>query len=327
MPDAAAPRQPPLLGNDPRIARILELVRRVADSEATVLITGETGTGKELVARLLHASSCRAREPFLAVNCGSLTESLLEAELFGVMRGAFTGAVASRVGKFEAAARGTIFLDEAATMGHGMQVALLRVLQSGEFTPVGGTSSRTSCARVVAAVNVNLQALVTAGSFRSDLYYRLNVIQLELPPLRERRSDIPDLAAHFLDRYAARYGKVGLQLSDSVRIALMQHDYPGNVRELENAIHRAVVLAEGAALAIGDLPLDFHARSPDDDAAACATAFHAAKAALVARFERDYLSAALLRSRGVIVDAARDVGLSERVFHVKLRKYGIREVR
>lgn len=327
MPDSSAPLSPTLLGRDPRIARALELVRRVADTEATVLIRGETGTGKEVIARLLHQRSARAREPFVAVNCGALPESLLEVELFGATRGAYTGATVARAGKFEAAGRGTILLDEAATMGHAMQVALLRVLQSGEFTPIGSSVPRISRARVVAAVNVSLHDLVAAGSFRADLYYRLNVIQLELPPLRERRDDILELASHFLARYAVQYGKVGLRLTEPVRIALMQHDYPGNVRELENAIHRAVVLAEDATLSTRDLPADFHALPRDDDAAGRGTAFHLAKAALVARFERDYLSAALMRARGVIVDAARDVGLSERVFHVKLRKYGMRQAR
>jgi DNA-binding NtrC family response regulator len=325
MTCTTAPTSVQLMGSDPRIAHVHEIVRRVADAEATVLIRGETGTGKEVVARLLHTSSIRAREPFIAVNCGALPDSLLEAELFGATKGAFTGAVTARVGKFEAAQRGTIFLDEVASMGQSMQVALLRVLQSGEFTPVGTAIPRLSRARVVAAVNTDLQTLVASGSFRADLYYRLNVIQLELPPLRERSADVMPLAEHFLERFSVRYGKVGLRLSDTARRCLAAHSYPGNVRELENAIHRAVVMAVGPTLSAHDLPSDFGASLSCGAATpGRTTAFHHAKAVLVAHFEREFLTAALLRTQGVVVDAARQVGLSERVFHVKLRKYGIR---
>jgi DNA-binding NtrC family response regulator len=311
-----------LLGHDARIQQVLEVVRRVADAEATVLIRGETGTGKELIARLLHAQSRRARAPLVAVNCGALPESLLEAELFGAARGAYTGAIAARVGKFEAASDGTIFLDEVASMSSAMQVALLRVLQSGEFTPVGATQSRVSTARVVAAVNSDLKELVAAGQFRADLYYRLNVIQLDLPPLRERTGDLPLLAEHFLAMYRMRYRKPHLSFSPELLDALCRHDYPGNVRELENLVHRAVVLAEGDVLSVRDLPRDF---APDRRNAERSrpAAFHSAKAYLVEGFERDFLVAALGRAQGVITEAARQIGLSERVFHVKLRKYGI----
>lgn len=321
-PSALAPVV--ILGHDPRIQQVLEVVRRVADADATVLIRGETGTGKELIARLLHAQSRRGREPLVAVNCGALPESLLEAELFGAVRGAYTGAVTARIGKFEAASRGTIFLDEVASMSSAMQVALLRVLQSGEFTPVGMSHSRTSSARVVAAVNTDLKDLVAAGQFRADLFYRLNVIQLDLPPLRERTGDLPLLAEHFLAMYRVRYGKPRLSFSPEILEALRGHDFPGNVRELENLIHRAVVLAEGEMLTARDLPRDF-TPSPDRGVVARSgpAAFHSTKAFLVERFERDFLVAALGRAQGVITEAARQIGLSERVFHVKLRKYGI----
>lgn len=324
MSDRNAHSSVQLMGSDPRIAHVLEIVRRVADAEATVLIRGETGTGKEVVARLLHAQSIRLHEPFIAVNCGALPDTLLEVELFGATKGAFTGAVTARTGKFEAAQRGTIFLDEVASMGQSMQVALLRVLQSGEFTPVGTATPRVSRARVVAAVNTDLQTLVASGAFRADLFYRLNVIQLELPPLREHRADVIPLAEHFLERYSARYGKVGLTLSESMRRCLVAHTYPGNVRELENAIHRAVVLATSASLSVCDLPPDFGDAQHSAAVRGRATAFHQAKAVLVAHFEREFLTAALQRTHGVVVAAARQVGLSERVFHVKLRKYGIR---
>jgi DNA-binding NtrC family response regulator len=310
-----------LLGCDPRIREVLEVVRRVADTDATVLIRGETGTGKELVARLLHERSRRANAPLVAVNCGAMPESLLEAELFGATRGAYTGALTARIGKFEAAGSGTIFLDEVATMTSAMQVALLRVLQSGEFTPVGTSQPRLSAARVVAAANTDLKALVAQGQFRADLYYRLNVIQLDLPPLRERSGDVPLLAEHFLATYRTRYGKVGLTMSPELVAELCSHDFPGNVRELENLIHRAVVLAERDTLTVDDLPRDFAHRA--STTRSVPDAFHAAKAFLVERFERDFLQAALERAHGVITEAARQVGLSERVFHVKLRKYGI----
>jgi DNA-binding NtrC family response regulator len=312
-----------LLGHDPRIQQVLEVVRRVADADATVLIRGETGTGKELVARLLHLQSRRAHEPMVAVNCGALTESLLEAELFGAARGAYTGAVTARVGKFEAASRGTIFLDEVTSMSSAMQVALLRVLQSGEFTPVGVSHARISSARVVAAVNADLKGLVAAGQFRADLFYRLNVIQLELPPLRERAGDVPLLAEHLLAMYRMRYRKPRLSLSPEMLEALCRHDYPGNVRELENVIHRAVVLADGDVLTTRDLPRDFAPSDRSTPTRPGPAPFHSAKAFLVERFERDFLVAALGRAQGVITEAARQIGLSERVFHVKLRKYGI----
>ena len=324
MSETNAQHSVQLMGTDPRIAHVHEIVRRVADAEATVLISGETGTGKEVVARLLHTQSGRAREPFIAVNCGALPDSLLEVELFGATKGAFTGAVTARIGKFEAAQRGTIFLDEVASMGQAMQVALLRVLQSGEFTPVGTAAPRTSRARVVAAVNTDLQTLVASGTFRADLFYRLNVIQLELPPLRERLDDVMLLAGHFLERYSARYGKTGLRFSAAALRCLAGHTYPGNVRELENAIHCAVVLATTSTLSVHDLPSNFSSAVPAAVTAARGTAFHHAKAVLVAHFEREFLTAALKNTQGVVVDAARQVGLSERVFHVKLRKYGIR---
>lgn len=310
-----------MLGDDPRLLRLLELVRRVADTDATVLINGETGTGKEVVARLLHGESRRRREPFLAVNCGAIPESLQEAEMFGATRGAFTGAAASRAGVFEAATRGTVFLDEVASMGHALQVALLRVLQSGEFTPIGSTQSRVSGARIIAAANVNLQALVASGQFRSDLYYRLNVIQLDLPPLRERRGDIAKLVAHFAQTFCARYGKPPLTFAPALLHRLCAHDYPGNVRELQNLVHRLVLLAGSSSLTLSDLPYDFQTTSPAP--VQPARLFRQAKACVVEGFERAFLSAALARSGGVIADAARDTGLSERVFHVKVRKYAL----
>ncbi len=324
MSDSSGNQQIALLGNDARVLAVAEIVRRVADAEATVLIHGETGTGKEVVARMLHVTSCRSREPFVAVNCGALPESLLESELFGATKGAYTGALTSRTGKFEAAQRGTIFLDEVASMSQPMQVALLRVLQSGEFTPIGTSTPRVSQARVVAAVNTDLSGLVAEGTFRADLYYRLNVIQIDLPPLRERRDDVLVLADHFLATFAAKYGKRGLTLSDGARACLRHHQYPGNVRELENAIHRAVVLTEGLVVGVHDLPPQFVPVRDDAGDRWRAKAFHHAKAVHVARFEREFLSAALEQTRGVVVDAARRVGLSERVFHIKLRKYGMR---
>ena len=312
-----------LVGRSPAILEILDLVDRVARTDATVLLVGETGTGKELIARQLHALSLRASRRFLAVNCGAIPQTLIESELFGHAKGAFTGATTRRVGKFEAADGGTVFLDEVASMSEAMQVDLLRVLQSGEYSPVGSALNLACDVRIIAASNQDITPLIESHKFRADLYYRLNIIRMELPPLRSRRDDIPLLASHVLGMVGGPSGKPAPKLSDESLELLMLHDYPGNVRELENILRRAVILCRGDTIEPGDLPPELNARQHQLTRNPGAR-FHEAKAHVIEEFERAYLTASLERTGGVISQAARSTGLSERNFHVKLRRYGIR---
>jgi DNA-binding NtrC family response regulator len=310
------------VGQDPAVRAALDLVRRIAPTRATVLITGETGTGKDLIARLLHARSDRADRPLLAVNCGAIADTLVESELFGHARGAFTGANAQRAGKFAAAHGGTLFFDEVTSMSPRTQSALLRVLQSGEYCPIGSEQTVVCDVRVIAAVNQELRDLVAAGTFRADLFYRLNIVRIHLPPLRERRADLPMLIDHYLRLFAQRYGRGTVQLDPSSRRQLLAYDYPGNVRELETIIHRATLLGEGPVVSVEGLLEPAPAMVPAGRSEELGS-FHRDKARVVEKFERDYLLAAMRRSRGVITEAARAAGLSERNFHLKLRKYGL----
>ncbi len=243
-----------ILGITPRMQRVLKLVERIAPTDSPVLITGESGTGKELVARALHYQSSRADRPFVAVNCGALPENLVESELFGHARGSFTGATHEKKGLFEEADQGTLFLDEVAEIPPSLQVKLLRVLQHGEIRRVGENQPRLVNVRVLAATNKDLAVALKSGEFREDLYYRLNVFQIEMPALRDRREDIPILAMYFLTRYAHRSGKPLEEFSQGAQAALLNYDYPGNVRELENAVQRAVTMSEGKSVQAQDLP-------------------------------------------------------------------------
>jgi len=244
-----------IVAESPAMRQVLDLVARVAPTDATVLIQGESGTGKELVARALHANSRRRQQPFIALNCGALPEPLLESELFGHARGAFTGAVEAKKGLFEEADRGTLFLDEISETSPATQVKLLRVLQDGEIRRVGSNTPVRTDVRIIAATNQNLASLVAAGRFREDLYYRLQVLPIEIPPLRARPEDILPLADHFVRLYSRRYGRSISGLSQSARDAILAHNWPGNVRELENAIERAVILAAGDQITAQDLVL------------------------------------------------------------------------
>ena len=236
----------------------------VAETDATVLIRGETGTGKELIASVLHYNSDRADGPFVKVNCGALSENLLESELFGHVRGAFTGAVQDREGRFELADGGTIFLDEIGSVSHRLQVKLLRVLQEKEFERVGGTETVSVDTRIVAATNVDLEARIEQGEFREDLYYRLNVIPIFIPPLRERREDIPFLVEHFLDKYNEAYGKDVRKMSRELLDLLTEYHWPGNVRELENCVERAVVLSQSGSITADLLPINIRSLRQQD---------------------------------------------------------------
>ncbi len=242
-----------IIGNSPVFRQTLDVAIQAAPSMATILILGESGTGKELVARAIHENSSRDNGPFIAVNCAALPETIMEAELFGYERGAFTGAVQKRNGRFKAADRGTIMLDEVAEMSPSVQVKLLRVLQEGEFEPLGGTTVQSDV-RVIAATNRDLEEEVRRGAFREDLYYRLNVIVVNLPPLRQRLEDVPLLAEHFLSQYASRNGKDVQEIDSEAMEFLASYHWPGNVRELENVVERAVVLTRDQVIRPADLP-------------------------------------------------------------------------
>src|SRR5215467_11827174 len=251
---------PPIVGASARMQRLLKLVARVAPTESTVLLLGESGTGKELVARSLHVLSKRAQGPFVAVNVGAIPESLIESELFGYAKGAFTGATSERAGLVEEAHQGTLFLDEIGDMPLGTQVKLLRTLENNEVRRLGENTPRLVDVRVVAATHRDLQALVAEGKFRGDLYYRLNVVQIEMPPLRERGGDVGLLASYFLDRAARRAGRKTLRFTPEAESHLGRYDWPGNVRELENAVEHAVAVSEGPLLSANELPASV--RSP-----------------------------------------------------------------
>lgn len=243
-----------IIGDSPQIKRVMDLVHTVAQSDSTVVIRGESGTGKELIARAIHAHSERRYHPIVAVNCGALAETLLESELFGHEKGAFTGAQSRRKGKFELADKGTLFLDEIGNISQKMQMELLRVLESKQFTRVGGNQTIKVDIRLICATNKNLEMAVADGSFREDLYYRINVFTIVLPPLRERKSDIPLLTAHFIDKYSQSMNKEIKDISPQAMDLLIRHHWPGNVRELENAIERAMVVGKPPVIQPHDLP-------------------------------------------------------------------------
>lgn len=319
-----------IVGSTAPMQRVYDLVERVAPTDSTVLVRGESGSGKELVARAIHGGSHRAHQPFIAVNCSAFTENLLESELFGHARGAFTGAVDSRKGVFECADGGTLFLDEVADMSPSTQVKILRALEERRVTPVGGSSEIPVDVRIVAATNKNLEQDIRDGNFREDLFYRLNVIPLELPPLRDRREDIPLLAGHFLARYAKSMRRPVRRLSDSARVSLLSYDWPGNVRELDNVIQRHVALCEGEVIEDIDLPQCNPARSRSCDAEPESATFRIPDEGMVLddvleEVERRYLLNALEKTGGNLTQAARVLGLSYRSIRYKVKKLGIRE--
>ncbi len=254
---------PNIIGQSPELQSVFEVIKQAAPTKATVLILGESGTGKELVAQALHEESPRKDRPFIKVSCAALSESLLESELFGHEKGSFTGAAGRREGRFELADGGTLFLDEVGEISPSIQVKLLRVLQSREFERVGGTQTVKVDVRLVAATNRDLAAEVKAGRFREDLYYRLNVVAVVLPSLRQRKGDVPALVAHFIEKYATAYGKTVKGLAPGTLNALLGHSWPGNVRELENAVERAVVLTKTVELTADDLPASMRGPRPE----------------------------------------------------------------
>jgi len=307
-----------IIGESGQMLEVLSLVRRVAPSEATVLIRGESGTGKELIAKAIHFASPRASRPLVKVNCAALPETLLESELFGHEKGAFTGAVTSRQGRFELANGGSLFLDEIGDLPLPLQAKLLRVLQEREYEKVGSSRPVKVNVRILAASHRPLEALMKAGQLREDLYYRLNVVTILIPPLRERRSDLSLLIDHFLRCFAEKNGKTIRGLTHEARDTLLRYDYPGNVRELENLIERAVVLTRDDVIGSGDLPLTVQEPEAEDERGNNLTV-------TVEAVERRMIREALARSEGVQTRAAELLGISERALRYKLIKYGFRE--
>ncbi len=301
-----------LVGQSPPMLRLFEAIVDVAQSDATVLITGETGTGKELVARAIHAQSPRCYGPFIAINCGAFTEHLLESELFGHEKGAFTDAKYTKKGRLEMADAGTLFFDEIGDISMKMQIDLLRVLETHEFTRVGGTITLQSDFRVIAATHRNLQEAIQEKTFRQDLFYRLNVVPLEVPPLRERQEDIPLLAHHFLRRFATETNKKIDSIHPAALEAMRRYPWPGNVRELENAIERAVVVEKGRQIKPEDLPFLI------PEAAARET-----KKLSLEAIERQHIARILAAESGNISIAARILGINRTTLYHKIKKYGL----
>ncbi len=307
----------------PKMEEVMSLVARVAPSPSTVLIRGESGTGKELIANSIHYASPRSTKPFVKVSCSAIPETLLESELFGHEKGAFTGALQRRIGRFEEAHEGTLFLDEIGELSPVLQVKLLRVLQEKEFQRLGSNLSLRTDARVIAATHRNLEEDMKKGQFREDLYYRLNVISIFLPPLRERREDIPTLIDHFLKKYSELNQKKVFDLTKEARMLLLRYSYPGNVRELENLIERAVVLCRGEVITTQDLP--FHLQEERSERHWMPSGKAKSLPESLDEIERDLILKALHQSQGVQTKAAESLGISERVLRYKIKKYGIRQ--
>mgnify|MGYP003773798347 CR=1 FL=1 len=315
-----------LIGEDPAMAEVRQLIRRIAPTESAVLIRGESGTGKEIVARAIHSHSGR-KGRFVPINCASIPENLIESELFGYEPGAFTGADQRKLGLMELASGGTLFLDEVGELPASLQVKLLRVLQEREIQRVGGLRTIPVDIRLLAATNRNLKHAIDEGRFRADLYFRLNVINLRIPPLRERIKDIPLLTRHFLDRFAVKMNRPDINIAPEAMRALQAYPWPGNVRELENVIERMVVLSDGPRLEIGDLPADILGRGtpplgfpsmpnvPLDPNAS----YREARS----EFERAYIEKLLIQARGNVAEAARVSGISRRNFYEKIERLNI----
>jgi DNA-binding NtrC family response regulator len=305
-----------IVGDAPELQAVFDVVKRAAPTRATVLILGESGTGKELIAQALHEESPRRDRPFIKVNCAALSETLLESELFGHEKGAFTGALGRKEGRFELADGGTLFLDEIGDISPALQIKLLRVLQQKEFERVGGTQTIKVDVRLVAATNRDLLAEVKAGKFREDLYYRLNVVAVTLPPLRQRKGDIPALVSHFIEKYAQAYGKEIRGLAPGTLNALLSHDWPGNVRELENVVERAVVLCKATELSADDLPTTLRGPRPRERVAGALI-----PGATLYEIEREAILRTLEMVGGSTSRAAEILGISVRKIQYRLKEY------
>ena len=338
-----------IIGRSDGMQSVFKLIGQLATSDATALITGESGTGKELVARAIYSHSARAGKPFLAVNCAALPEHLLESELFGHEKGAFTGAHTQRIGRFEQCHGGTLFLDEIGDMTIATQAKVLRVLQSGNFERVGGNQPVHADVRIIAATNKAIESAVARREFREDLFYRLNVVRIQMPPLRERRGDVPLLVDYFLKKHSQRAKHPAKKLVPDVLRALEQHPWPGNVRELENVIQRALVMAKGDTLTLADLPAELTQpgrgaapasatprgetatgpAAPTDIASMAQTLFTWARAnsqlKILPAVERELISEALRQTRGNQVQAAKLLGITRATLRKRVEKFGIRQ--
>jgi Nif-specific regulatory protein len=315
-----------LVGTSSRMRQVFEMITRVAPSNATILIRGESGTGKELVANAIHYNSQRANKPFIKVNLAALPETLVESELFGHEKGAFTGALSRKSGRFELAQGGTVFLDEIGDLSTTVQLKLLRVIQEREFTRLGGTTTLKADVRLVAATHRDLEKLVSEGIFREDLYYRLNVFPIYLPPLRERKADIPLLAEHFLSRHATEQGKPARRLSQAALDLLMQYRWPGNVRELENVVERALLICDGDTILSAHLPPSLQPPACSYPPAGDKTSTHPNRLSLAAQvenLERELIVEALTATRGNQSQAAEHLDTSLRILGYKIKNYGL----
>jgi DNA-binding NtrC family response regulator len=327
--------RPPLVGQSAAMRQVFEMISRVADSPSTVLITGESGTGKELVARELHHGSSRRDKSLIKVNCAAIPKDLVESELFGYEKGAFTGAVGSKPGRFELADGGTLFLDEIGEVPLEMQVKLLRALQESEFERVGGIKTLRVDVRLIAATNRDLKALIADGRFREDLYYRLNVVPISLPALRERREDIPPLVSHFVEKYNRRLGKKVERVEEEAMQLLLSYSWPGNIRELENLMERSVLFADGPVILAASLPDSLREKgaAPTPVAAlgplgAIAAPSGASMKEIVrlaqAELERELIARALEETGGNVTRAAKKLQISRKSLQVKMKELGLR---
>ena len=301
-----------LIADSPAMRPILELIRRVGPSDANLLLTGENGTGKSLAAQVLHSVSTRSAKPLITVNIGGLSESIFESELFGHVKGAFTDAKSDRVGRFELADGGTLMMDEIANVPPALQTRLLRVLETGEFERVGSSKTRRVDVRIISATNADLEEEVRAGRFRQDLLFRLNTVEIRMPALRDRREDLPLLAAHFLDRHARRYRRSAKRFDPEAMRALLEHPWPGNVRELSHVVERAVLMSDGAMVQVADLGL----QGVGSEAAVI-------EEMTLEEAERLLIRKALERYGGNVSDAAKGLGLSRSALYRRLEKYGL----
>lgn len=318
--ESSQPVQPALIACSQAMKEVLRLASRAAASDAIVLIQGETGTGKEVVARYIHRHSARANGPFVPVNCGAYTDSLLASELFGHVRGAFTGAVADRAGVFESASQGTVFLDEIGTMSPAMQVKMTRVLQEKRVLRVGASREMPVDARVVAATNADLAELVKTKQFREDLYYRVKVVSCRIPPLRERREDIKPLIDHFLDYFSRTYGKHDIRLFDSTERTLLEHPWPGNVRQLRSEIEQVVTMADSGTVV---MPAQLSPEVHGAPAVAATPVADATYQELLDVWTQELVTQRLARSNGNITKTAQSLAISRSTLYALLKKYGI----
>ncbi|ROQ92301.1 sigma-54-dependent transcriptional regulator [Desulfosoma caldarium] len=318
-------RLPEIIGKSPAMERLVELLALVAPSEATVLITGESGTGKSLVARAIHANSRRSQGPLVEVNCAAIPENLMETELFGHDKGAFTGADKARRGRFAQADGGTIFLDEVGELSLPMQAKLLRVLQDGQIQRVGSDQPHVVDVRILAATNRDLQGMIQYGAFREDLYYRLNVVTVEVPPLRQRKDDIPLLVDHFLKTFAAKNKRTVRGITPRAMDLLVKYDWPGNVRELENVMERAVILLRSDYLTEAELPLHLQRATPSDpsslESKATPEELEPVSSMTLAEMEKHLIERVLEETGGNKSEAARRLGITRRTLRLKLKKY------